>query len=460
MKQVEQSSFRDPSGFVYYEDGKVFRQINTSCKEDYDELMSSGLYKKLQDEGLIVSHQEIEGSSDDPQAYKCIEVEKIPYILYPYEWSFSQFKDAALLTLRIQQIALEHGMSLKDASAFNIQFRGGSPVLIDTLSFEKLKDGSPWVAYKQFCQHFFAPLLLMQSVDGSFGMIHKQYIDGVPLSFASKMLPKKTWLKMSAALHVHLHARMQSKYADKGLEVGSKVKEKHFSKRALLGLVDQLQGAIKKIKCNYGITEWGEYYSNTNYDDESFKSKKDQCDALLLSIKPDSVADLGANEGTFSRLAAKHAEFVLSADIDPVAVEYNYQTIKKDKIPNVLPMLIDLTNPSPAIGWANNERKSFLERANVDVVLALALIHHISISNNVPLEKSAELFSSICKNLIIEFVPKSDSQVKKLLSTREDIFPSYTIEGFEKAYGKYFNIESKQQVQGSERTLYHLSVHS
>ena len=459
MKQIEQGSFRDPSGFIYYQDDVLYRQINCSYKENYDEFISSGLYEKLVDDALIVKHTECDSSApDDQNVYKIIQPEYIPSILYPFEWCFSQYRDAAIATLRIQRIALEHNMSLKDASAFNIQFMNGAPLLIDTLSFEKYEEGKPWVAYKQFCQHFLAPLYLIKYIDVGYGQLMKQYVDGVPLTFASKLLPRRTWLSIAPVFHIHIHARMQSKYADRGVEVNTFLKQKTFSKNAIFGLIDQLESAIIRLKWKHGATEWGDYYIHTNYSEQSFQHKKDICDDSLVSIQPTAVIDIGANEGTFSRIAAEHAKFVLSADIDPVAVELNYFTLRKDGQKNVLPLLIDLTNPSPGIGWANTERRSFLERINVDTVMALALIHHLSISNNIPFGKIAHLFSLLGRNLIIEFIPKSDSQVQKLLSTREDIFYDYNQESFESAFLRFFSIEEKKKIVGSERILYRMKA--
>jgi len=187
------SSFRDPSGFVFWQDGAIYRQINTIYKEDYDRLMTSGLHKALVEEGLIVSHEEVALQSAAPQvAYKVIRPDQVPFISYPYEWSFSQLKGAALATLRIQRKALDFGMSLKDCSAYNMQFMKGKPVFIDTLSFEKYQEGSPWVAYRQFCQHFLAPLALMSHRDSRLGQLLRIHLDGVPLDLASKLLPRRT----------------------------------------------------------------------------------------------------------------------------------------------------------------------------------------------------------------------------------------------------------------------------
>ena len=201
-------------------------------------------------------------------------------------------------------------------------------------------------------------------------------------------------------------------------------------------------------------TEWAEYYDATNYSDSSLAEKGKLVEAYLSRIKPSTVWDLGANTGYFSRIASDKGIFTAAFDIDPMAVEQAYQVMKEKKEKYLLPLVLDLTNPSPAIGWHNAERDSFLQRGPVDCVMALALIHHLSISNNVPLPILAQFFSSAGKYLIIEFVPKEDSQVERLLATREDIFPTYNIQGFEAAFTTLFKILDAQPIGGSKRTLY------
>ncbi|MCK4407797.1 MAG: class I SAM-dependent methyltransferase, partial [Bacteroidales bacterium] len=449
-KQNIAGSFRDPSGFLFKENGKIYRRINKVYADDYEQLMFSGLYNKLVENHLLIPHIETEfKSADNDLLYKIIQPELVQFISYPYEWSFSQLKDAALTTLNIQKIAMEHGMSLKDSTAYNIQFWNGKPVLIDTLSFEKYKEGEPWVAYKQFCQHFLLPLVLMSYTDIRLSQLFRIYIDGIPLDLGAKLLPRKTRFKFSIFAHIHLHAKSQKKYEDKAIE-----KKSRISKFKLLALIDSLETTVKNLKWNPKGTEWADYYDITNYSSDAFKCKKNYIEEFLKSINPASVWDLGANTGIFSRIASEKNIPTISFDVDPAAVEKNYQICKEKNETNILPLVLDLTNPSGGIGWANQERMSFIERGPVDTVFALALIHHLAISNNLPLINIAEFFSSICKFLIIEFVPKSDSQVKKLLLTREDIFDKYDKENFEKDFDNYFNIRKYLKIEGSERYLY------
>lgn len=443
-------SFRDPSGFLFRRGGVLYRQVNAVYREHYDELIQGGLYKELTDAGLMVRHDEADVAPADPAtACRILRPEPVPFISYPYEWCFGELKDAALATLRIQRMALERGLTLKDASAYNIQFLRGRPVLIDTLSFEKLRM-KPWIAYRQFCQHFLAPLLLMARRDHRMGQLSRVFLDGVPLDLASLLLPRTTRLRPGIAMHIHLHAASQKHYAAKAVAV----KERPVSLVSLKGLTDSLERLVRKTEFRLTRTEWGNYYRETNYTDAAFEEKKRLVAEFLDLAKPGTVWDLGANTGVFSRLAGGRGIPTVAFDIDPVAVELNYREVVKEKETGVLPLVLDLANPSPAIGWANEERQSWLDRGPAGAVLALALIHHLAISNNLPFGMIARTLRRVCDSLIIEFVPKSDSQVRRLLQTREDVFPRYTREAFEEEFGRHFIIERSASVMGSERTLY------
>lgn len=456
--KFDSSSFRDPSGYVFYIDGEVYRQINQSYKKNYDMLMSTGLYQRLVNEEMLVCHTEVSKSEfpDDyalgfEECYKVIKPDIIPFVSYPYEWCFSQLKNAALLTLRIQKTALENGMSLKDASSYNIQFVGGKPIFIDTLSFEKYKEGEPWVAYRQFCQHFLAPLSLMALKDIRLNQLLRIYIDGIPLDLASSLLPFKSHFKLTLKTHIHFHAKTQRQYSDKT----ENIKGRKISRLGLLGIVENLETAIKRLRIKHLDTEWANYYEdNNNYSSPAMEDKEKIVSRYLDKIKPSILWDLGANTGKFSRIASNKGAVTISFDIDPMAVERNFLCCLENGEKKILPLLLDLTNPTPSIGWENEERLSVIDRGPADTALALALIHHLAISNNLPFKKIVDFFSKITNWLIIEFVPKEDSQVQKLLATREDIFPSYTQSSFEKEFCRKFDICEKDNVSDSARTLY------
>jgi len=454
------ASFRDPSGFIFLDNGKLYRQINSSYASNYDHLMSSGLYEKLVSNQWLVRHEEVPSSSfpDTPEVprHKVIEPVLIPYISYSYEWCFNQLKDAALLTLSIQKEALKYGMSLKDASSYNVQFNGCTPIFIDTLSFEDYKEGKPWVAYRQFCQHFLGPLALMAYRDVRLKNLLTSYIDGIPLDLVSRLLPRRTYMQYSLLAHVHLHAFSQKKHHDDARNQTPSRRVPHISKNMLMALITSLKSAVNKCSMPHLKTEWGDYYGDTNYSESAMSAKEVLVTSLIEKHTKvtDTIHDFGSNTGRFSRLIADTGRYVLSHDIDELAVERNYVFNRESGVKNVLPLILDLNNPSPAMGWANIERDSMLQRVNSDVIVALALIHHLAISNNVPLLILGKFFHQVAKKLIIEFVPKEDSQVQRLLSTREDIFPTYDISNFESSFGTYFTIIEKMKIENTIRTLY------
>jgi hypothetical protein len=356
-----------------------------------------------------------------------------------------------LLTLTIQEKALKCGMSLKDCSAYNVQFRQGKAIFIDTLSFERYNEGQPWVAYRQFCQHFLAPLALMAYTDVHLNQLFRVYIDGIPLDLASTLLPFRTTFRFSLLLHIHLHAKSSTHFAGKSVKTASR---KGMSRQALQGLLDTLKSAVRSLKWQPKGTEWADYYQDTNYSSAAFQHKQDLIVTFLDDLAPKCVWDLGANVGIFSRIASERQIPTIAFDIDPSAVEKLYRETCAASDPYLLPLLLDLTNPSPAIGWGNQERLSLQERANADIIFALALIHHLVIGNNVPFEYVAKFFSTLCRFLIIEFVPKTDSQVQRLLVTRKDIFESYTRKEFERCFGRHFIIHKAIAIRESERQLY------
>ena len=460
------SSFRDPSGFVYHRDGVLLRQVNAVYAPHLSALEESGLLAELVDAGLLVAHRDrplAEAATEG--AVRVLEPVRVPFVSYPYCWSFSQLRDAALLTLDVQRRALARDMTLKDASAYNVQFVGTRPVLIDTLSFERLRPGAPWVAYRQFCQHFLAPLALMSVVDVRLGLLLRQFMDGVPLDLASRMLPWRTRLRPGLLMHIHLHASSQRRHADtsgapgasdakgaKGAKPGVAVT---VSLAGLQGLVDSLEAAVRGLSWQAAGTEWADYETQHGYEAAAHETKKQLVAAQLAVARPRVVWDLGANTGTFSRVALDAgAERVVAFDVDPAAVDRAYRRLAEAKEQRILPLVMDLVNPSPSLGWAHAERPSLAARAEADCVLALALVHHLAIGNNVPLPDIAAFLAALAPWVVLEFVPKQDPQTQRLLRSREDVFATYDAAGFEAAVVPHFEIVRRDAVVGTERTLY------
>ncbi len=442
----EEASFKDPDARVFIENGNYVRKIYKRYITEYKKLMNSGLYNELTSKNLLVKHEEIKLEDN------CITIKpEQVFISYPWEWCFSQLKDAALATLKIQQIALDYNMSLKDANCFNIQFLDNKPILIDTSSFETYIEGTPWVAYKQFCENFIAPLALMAYTDLNLNGLFLLNINGISLELAAKLLPFKTKFNLNLFTHIHLHSKMQNKYS----ENSKKITNIKINKQQLKNILNNLQTTVENINLPKYKTEWENYYNFTNYTEKSFDEKYNIINKFRSMISPKNVWDFGSNTGIFSRIFSNNGAKVTAFDIDKMAIEKNYLKIKKDNEKNIFPLIFDLANPSPSLGWANKERKNLIQRAkNIDLILALALIHHLRFTYNIPLENVAEYFCNISKYLIIEFVDKKDSKVQKMLLNRKDIFDDYTKENFETVFEKYYKILNKERISDTERTLY------
>ncbi len=444
-------SFRDPAGFVYTRDGVLYRQINRSFGSTWDAFVASGLHGDLVEKGLLIPIRNAElGHAASETAHLVVRPEPLSFISYPYEWCFSQLQDAALTTLEMMRLAMHQGFWLRDASAFNVQFPSGKPVLIDSLSFEAYREGSAWPAYGQFCRHFLAPLALASFIDLRLIGLTREHIDGVPLDLASRMLPGKTKLNPGLLAHLHMHAAAGVKSGGEDQAAPPRT----IPKNAILGMIDSLDRVIKSLKAPTIPTTWGGYYGFTNYDESSFELKKAMVREVTESVNPKTIWDLGANSGVFSEAVAGSGRQVVAWDGDPLAVEAAYTKWRKEKRGDLLPLLQDFTNPSPALGWAHNERQSMAQRGPADLTISLALIHHLAIGNNVPLPMIAAWLRSLGRFCLIEFVPKEDSQMKRMLSSREDIFDDYHEDGFLAAFREHFDLKERRPIEGTARTLF------
>lgn len=449
--EVHSASFRDTAGFVFRHKGTLYRQVNPSGAVDYEALMSTGLYHELARLGWLVSHEEPDATpTTQLTAYKIIRPHELSVISYPYEWCFGQLKDAALLTLDIQLLALKFGMSLKDASAYNIQYDKCRPILIDTLSFEIYEEGAPWPAYRQFCSHFLAPLALMAKREIRLGKLSQNYINGIPLDLASKLLPIRTYLNPSLLAHLHLHAKTQQRYAS-----GRKShKQPLVSKIGLTGLLTGLRHTIEKLCWSPVGTQWADYYESNNYSNTAFEYKRWLVDTLIAKTGIGTVWDIGANSGTFSEIAARYATDVLSFDSDPAAVEQHYSRNKTSSQSHCLPLVMDITSPTPAIGWAGQERESLAQRGPANTIMMLAIIHHLVLSNNTPIVQVRDYTASLCRFLIIEFVPLDDIQAQRLVRGRDNMFGDYNKLAFETVFSERFDLLESATILGTDRVIY------
>ena len=447
-------SFRDPGGFVYRRDGRLYRQVGPLAIDDWQRFVASGLADRLIAAGRLIGHVEVGlEAAASPDARAVISPEEIPFISYPYEWTFHELQDAALLTLDIQAEALRDGWSLRDASAYNIQFRDGRPILIDSLSFEPYDEGRPWVAYRQFCEQFLAPLALMASRDVRLARLLRADPDGVPLDLAKRLLPWRSRLNFGLLAHIHLHANAQRQHAAAD-DDGKAATSARLDRRRLEALVANLRSTTAGLHWNPGSTEWSDYAANTSYSERATAHKLALVAELSGRVPGDSAIDLGANTGRYSRIVADSGKRVLAFDIDPAAADANYVALRTEGRGDILPLVLDLANPSPGAGWESEERRPLLARARADLVIALALVHHLAISRNVPFELLTELFARLGPWTIVEFVPKEDPMVRRLLATRRDVFPAYDIDHFRAAVEGRFAIEAETAIEDSPRTLF------
>jgi hypothetical protein len=443
------SSYRDPSGFLFYHNEVLYRQVNQVFKEDFDQFIAGGLYKTLVDKGLLIEHstvnQNLTGSDNWHQTLK---PERIPFISYPYEWCFDMLKDGALLTLEAALEAMNYGMMLKDASSYNVQWHKGSMRFMDTLSFEKYDASLPWIAYRQFCEHFLAALALMHYKKWPLQNLLLAYPDGIPLELAQKLLPGRSKFNLNTYLHLHLHARMS------GRPSKTASSSKTFSSTKLKNLLQSLKDAINSFSLDTSSGVWSDYYSEAFQREDYVALKKQIIADWTTQLNLRSAIDVGANEGEFSELLAQKDIYTISADFDHYSINRLYKKLKQNKISSIYPLVIDFANPSPAIGLNNAERSSFTDRTKTDLVLSLAFVHHLAIGKNAPFESIAKLFARLGKYLIVEFTPKEDEKVQLMVKQKRDIYFNYSEECFLKAFSVYFKCLNKREVGTSKRVLY------
>ncbi|MCR6719787.1 MAG: class I SAM-dependent methyltransferase [Chitinophagaceae bacterium] len=455
MSQASQKhpgSFRDPAGFIFQKNGILYRQVNKSFEASFDAFEKSGACQKFIDKNWLIPHQRIaENLTGDSEAALFLQPERLPFISYPYEWSFDMLRDAALLTIQLAENCLEYNLQLKDATPYNIQWKNGKPLFIDSLSFEPLRPG-PWIAYRQFCESFLAPLLLMHNNKQHLPELLKAWPDGMPLATVASMLPWRSRFSIHTYLHIHMQAKMSKK------TTGKNPSTEGFGKDKLKRIFLSLKTLVQSLKTPDSKTEWADYYEEAGQRGEYLLAKQalvKQWIREMSEIK--QVLDLGANEGAFTEIAVANNLDVIAADIDPECINRLYLQGKKQQHPQVTPLVQDLSWPSPGMGVNNQERSSFLSRARGDLAMALALIHHLAIHKKMPFDSIRDMFLPMAPQLIIEFVPAEDEKAALLLNRLEGLKPAYTQERFEHSFLQSYEIHKKANIAGSSRILYWLS---
>lgn len=447
------ASYRDPAGFVFTQNGEVFRAVMPAYRPHYEWAERSGFFAQNIAAGKLLPFEILEGNELYPQAWRILKPQQISRWTYPTEWSFEQLKAAALLTLELTASALQKGGILKDASPQNIQFVEGHPVLIDTLSVEEHEEGAQWTAFRQFCNSFLYPLLLAHYLPSFELKMLAAFPNGFSATQTAEMLPSKARWNLSNRLYVYLPASLDRKKKDDS----STTNVRKISTASILRNIAHLQNRISILQPAYGKTTWSDYYEETILSAEYLREKETLVGRWLKETRPASVLDLGCNTGAFSLLAAEDKSCTVTAtDADAACIDRLFLQVQKTGIKNLNCLITDLTNPLSGGGWAGAGWTPWMERMNGhDAVFALALVHHLALAYNVSLPQIAEIINTLSTHFaVVEWIPKTDPKAQLLLQHRKDVFDHYTQKDFEAVFGSFFQIRQKEKVKGSERVMY------
>ena len=452
----EPGSFRDPESRVFYAGDEVYRALSADGLSDFEAVQASGLL----DDGRVVSSERVAevGALKDLLVHEPAAVlrhERIPFVSYPYEWTFSMLKDAALLQLDLLLEALGHDIVLKDSTPYNVQFKGARPVFVDVGSFERLRDGEPWVGYRQFCMLYLYPLLLQSAKGVPFHPWLRGSIDGITPTQMRGLMSFRDRFRRGVFTNVFLHARLEARYADRPDQVKQEVK-RVFKKELLVANVRKMRKLVERLEWDPPQGVWTAYGERNTYSDDDARRKDDFVREVAASRDWGLVWDIGANNGRYSRIAAEGARTVLAIDADEGPVELLYRDLRAEGNEQILALTMNLADPSPGLGWRGLERRALPERGRPDLVLALALIHHVAISANVPVREFIDWLASLGCALVIEFPTRDDPMVQKLLAPkREGLHPDYELSFFERCLAEAFEVERSERLESGTRVLYH-----
>lgn len=441
---AERASFRDPAGRVTERNGVLSRSIDPAFVPTFRAVAATGLLRQLQDEQLLIDHRE----EPDPAGGLRLYPERIPFISYPYEWTPPQLRAAALLTLDVADRARRHNLVLRDASAYNIQWHRGRPLLIDSLSFAPRTAGAPWLAYGQFCRHFLAPLALAALTQPELIRLTALYPDGIPLPVASKVLGWRGRLRPGLLVHLHIHAAAERRAGATATKAPPPVPNQRLAQ-----ILDGLRSTIEALPRPARQTTWMGYDGGAHYSDAARSTKSAFVRAAVECVVPKSLWDLGANTGELARQYAPADGYALAADIDLGCVERCYAESAEAGVP-VVSLWTDLLAPSPASGWAGEERASLLDRGPADLVLALALVHHLSISGRVPMDRIANWLARCARHAVVEIPEPEDPLVQRLSSATHSEGGYDGSLGFRAAAAAFFDIVTETKLPGIPRTLF------
>jgi hypothetical protein len=452
----EPGSFRDPASTVFYLDGRVLRGLDQQAAAEWRALQATSFFPRLLEQGKVCRTTTAPAPTGDRHWALVLEHERIPFVSYPYEWTFSMLRDAALLHLDILHEALDEGVTMKDGYAYNVQWRGTTPVFIDVVSFERLRGGEPWAGYRQFCQTFLYPLLLQAYKGVAFQPLLRGQVDGIPPRQVRQLLSGRDQLRPGVIKHVTLHSAMESRMSKAGTQnVREDLEAAGYSSELNRATVRALRKLVAGLSWRPDASHWADYQQTSTYTDEERAAKGAFVDQALAGRRLGLVWDLGCNDGTYARIAARHAAGVVAVDLDDTVVDGLYRRLREEGQTRVLPLVMNLTDPSPGIGWRGRERASFFGRARPDAVLCLALVHHLALAANVPLPEVVGWLRSLDARVVVEFVDPADPMAQRLLGNlRPGLHDAYRREAFERLLGERFEVERRLELPSGTRTLY------
>jgi hypothetical protein len=451
---LEPGSFRDPDSRVFTAGGRILRVLSEQGLADWHELSASGLLDELP----VIGTREVE--ADVPEALHggvaaVLEHDVIPFVSYPYEWTFSMLRDAALLQLGLLRQAIEKGLTLKDSSPYNVQFHGAEPVFIDVGSFERLREGEPWAGYRQFCMLFLYPLLLQAWKDVPFQPWLRGNLDGISPHEARSLLSARDLLRRGALSHVVLHDRLERRYEQRDVDLRGELRKAGFKKELILANIRRLERLVGRLRWEPAGSAWSDYTLDTTYSSEDAERKARFVAAAAEEERPRVVWDLGCNEGRHARLAAEHAEYVVAMDADGLVADRLYRALRDEGQKRILPLTVNVVDPPPGLGWRGRERRPLLERGRPDLTLALALIHHVSIAGNIPVAEFLDWLHGSTRSVVIEFVSPEDPMARRLLARKQPgNHPDYRADWFEQCLHERFDVVRSEALAGGVRTLY------
>ena len=447
MATADPGSFRDPSSRVLIGPDRATRLLSARAVEAWEKVAATDFIANATQTGRVISSSEVAHTSDGTAF---ITHPLIPFISYPYEWTFHMLKDAALLQLGLLSDALDDDVTIKDATPYNIQFVDGRPTFIDIGSFEPYRSGEPWIGYRQFTRQFLFPLMMRAWANISFQPFLRSNLEGPTASQMVSLLPADKRLRPSVAMHVGLQAKMEERM--RGESVRDDLKSAGFGKDLILANVSKLTKLVSSLEWE-GADTWSDYTECAHVERDR-SSKTDFLKQALANHHPRRVADLGANDGHFSKIAAQGGATVVAIDGDEPILDRLYRSGTE-----VSPVVADLTNPSPSQGWAGSERSSLHDRLRPDLVIAYGLIHHLIYSASIPPRLVVEWLSSFGCPVVVEYVSENDEMAQRLTANKKshELHEGRSRTEFEQiARTSGFTVSQTEEIAGGDRVLYEL----